>query len=295
MRSANAVAKTRTGLLAATLAMAAALAALVPSGRVQAPSSSYIVQGTDLASTAAAVRRAGGRITHELGIINAVGAEMTAEAVERLRARPGLHVYGDRALRTSSVSPGSWTVRDDFSAASYANSNGTQAWAGSWVEAGDDGKANGGSVLISGGLLSLKSASRSLARPADLAGASAATLSFAYRREGFASSAEYVVAEMSMDGGVTWTEVWRSAGPGKDSALVNASVNVTAFASASARLRFRTSAGMLSKRLFLDNVQIAFTVPADPPAVQRPRRVPAGLLRGQQRDPPLVPGLVRVG
>ncbi len=174
-------------------------------------------------------------------------------------------MYGDRALRTSGASPGSWTARDQFSTASYSNSDGTQAWAGSWVEAGDDGKANGGSVVISGGLLSLKSANRSLARPADLAGASSATLSFAYRREGFASSAESVVAEMSQDGGATWLEVWRIAGPGKDSALVNASVNVAAFASANARLRFRTSAGMAGKRLFLDNVQISFDVPAEPP------------------------------
>ena len=66
-----------------------------------------------MAMAAAAVRQVGGEITHELGIINAVGAEMTAEAVERLSAQRSLRVYGDRALRTSSASPGSWTVRDD--------------------------------------------------------------------------------------------------------------------------------------------------------------------------------------
>jgi serine protease AprX len=45
---------------------------------VQAPTNSFIVQGTDLATVSAAVQAVGGKVTHKLGIIDAVAAELTA-------------------------------------------------------------------------------------------------------------------------------------------------------------------------------------------------------------------------
>ena len=48
---------------------------------------SVLVQGPDLETVAAAVRAVGGEITHELAIINAVGAKLTARQLRRLDSR----------------------------------------------------------------------------------------------------------------------------------------------------------------------------------------------------------------
>src|SRR5262245_57680874 len=56
-----------------------------------------IVQGKDLSSAAAAVRRVGGTITHELPIIDAVGARLTRGQANRLAASPAVRrLYADR-------------------------------------------------------------------------------------------------------------------------------------------------------------------------------------------------------
>ena len=65
---------------------------------------SYIVQGTNPTMAADAVRSVGGEITHELGVIRAVGARLTPSQTEQLKEL-GLKVHENRSLRTSSVAP----------------------------------------------------------------------------------------------------------------------------------------------------------------------------------------------
>jgi hypothetical protein len=250
------------GLLAGA---AVATALLTGGGRLREAEVAVIVQGRDLAAAAAAVRSAGGTVTHELGIIGAVGARLAPARLARLETRPDLRVYPDRPVRSAQAPEGSWTLRDQFGTVSFGNNDGTRAWAAAWTETGDDNRANSGNVLVSGGLLSLKRGSRGWARPADLAGASSATLTFSYRRDSLASTADYVMVQVSSDGGATWAEVFRIAGPGKDSALVGKSVDVTAHAAAGSVLRFFTSPNMGDKRVFVDNVQVAWVVPPPPP------------------------------
>ena len=60
-----------------------------------------IIQGADLAAARAAVEAVGGAITHELGIIDAVGARLTPAQVETLRSTPGVRLYGNGAARVS--------------------------------------------------------------------------------------------------------------------------------------------------------------------------------------------------
>jgi len=56
-----------------------------------------IVQGADMASVMAAVRAVGGEVTHELGVINAVGARLTPGQVDRLEAvDTSLRLHADR-------------------------------------------------------------------------------------------------------------------------------------------------------------------------------------------------------
>ena len=80
----------------------------VAAGVLFAPSQpeprSVIVQGDNLTAVAGAVRAVGGAITHELDIIDAVGARLTAHQLETLRARsPGLRIFGNSEVLTSGA------------------------------------------------------------------------------------------------------------------------------------------------------------------------------------------------
>ena len=87
-------------LLSATLLVLIACASTPPAQEQQA---SYIVQGKDLTTVTNAVRSVGGEITHELGIIRAVGAELTPSQVERLRAMDGLSIHDNSTIETASL------------------------------------------------------------------------------------------------------------------------------------------------------------------------------------------------
>ncbi|MEW5989690.1 MAG: DNRLRE domain-containing protein, partial [Chloroflexota bacterium] len=63
------------------------------------PATSFIVQGRDLTTVANLVRGVGGTVTHELGIINAVGAQLSADQQARLARDPRVsHVFPDRQV-----------------------------------------------------------------------------------------------------------------------------------------------------------------------------------------------------
>jgi hypothetical protein len=66
------------------------------------PAIAVMVQGTDLATVIDAVRAVGGEITHELGIINAVGAQLTQTQIDRLETGPEkLRIHADRIAEVS--------------------------------------------------------------------------------------------------------------------------------------------------------------------------------------------------
>ena len=66
------------------------------------PTTSVLVQGSNVSSVAAAVRAVGGEVTHELGIINAVGAQLTQDQIRRLETSDD--TLRIRANRTTTVS-----------------------------------------------------------------------------------------------------------------------------------------------------------------------------------------------
>jgi hypothetical protein len=66
---------------------------------------SVIVQGPDLATAKAAVLDVGGEVTHELGIINAVGAQLTAEQRKAIEAGGDFRVRSDSKVQTNPVEP----------------------------------------------------------------------------------------------------------------------------------------------------------------------------------------------
>ena len=69
-------------------ALAAGLCMILAPMELDSEATSAIVQGPDLTRARAAVLAVGGTVTHELGIINAVGAVLTPDQRRTLRAAP---------------------------------------------------------------------------------------------------------------------------------------------------------------------------------------------------------------
>ena len=80
---------------------------------VSVETQAYIVQGTDLAAATAAVRATGGAITHELGIIRAVGARLTLAQRDDLRSRAAVRLYDDWRVETANKPTGTDDAADD--------------------------------------------------------------------------------------------------------------------------------------------------------------------------------------
>ncbi len=84
------------------VAVAMIVLTLATSDAERMTSASVIVQGTDMASAAQAVRQIGGEVTRELGIINAVGAELTAEQ-RRALIEDAFRVIADRGVSVAGA------------------------------------------------------------------------------------------------------------------------------------------------------------------------------------------------
>jgi serine protease AprX len=89
--------------LAACQGMTAASTQRSPQQASAAPSaqaSSYIVQAASVDAARAAVNAAGGTVTHELGIIDAVSAELTTQQIQALKTISGVQAFADVPVKT---------------------------------------------------------------------------------------------------------------------------------------------------------------------------------------------------
>jgi serine protease AprX len=218
---------------------------------------SVIAQKADKTDTAEKlVASLGGLITKDLHIINAFAAELTAQAAVALSQSNAVRwVSLDAPVRRSATFND--TVADFFNQRSYANNDGTQPWAGNWVEIGDDNKPDKGKVKIDKNQLRMESQNRGIQRSLDLTNATAAVLSFEVRRESMDRVLEYVSLGVSTDGGATWQELTRFAGPANDPALTPVSFDLAAFLPAEVTLRFMTSPDNGGK-LWVDNLVVDY-------------------------------------
>ena len=116
----------------------------------------------------------------------------------------------------------------------------------------------------------------------DLGGAATAALALDYRREGYASSSEFVSIQASRDGGATFPELGRIAGPGSDSSMVRRSYDLAGFAAVNTVLRFVTSSQTSAKKVFLDAV--GFLQGSAPPPPTPTPTPPAPTLNRTLRD-----------
>ena len=147
------------------------------------------------------------------------------------------------------------TWLDNFSAASYANNNGSVNWSGNWIETNDDGSANSGEIDITGGELRIQDnggGASTIEREASLSGASA-TLSFNFRTQNV-EAGDQMRVEVSSNGGGSWTTLETFTG---SFAASTRSYNISAFIATNTRVRFIEINGYSGSDSFLvDNFQI---------------------------------------
>ncbi len=80
--------------------------------RESAPSSSsYLIQGQSTAQAAQAVEAVGGEVTHRLGIIRTVAAQLNSQQRAQLAQRAGLRLYANSPVVSASALPAAQTHR----------------------------------------------------------------------------------------------------------------------------------------------------------------------------------------
>ncbi|MGA7992943.1 MAG: hypothetical protein WCC53_16025, partial [Thermoanaerobaculia bacterium] len=85
---------TRGRYLSVGAALLIALSIGLAAHRFSSPgATSAIVQSTSATEAEALVKSVGGTVTHELGIINAVGAQLTPSQLAAVKSSPGVRIY----------------------------------------------------------------------------------------------------------------------------------------------------------------------------------------------------------
>lgn len=217
------------------------------------------------------------------------------------------------------------TYVDDFRTQVYNGSYGSVNWASApWVEtdAGGGGATGGqvqvrpagsGTPEIDRATLRVFGVNNSIYRPADLSGADFAVLTYDWRRIGLDSNSEFIAVDVSSNGGGSWTEIARYRGvttDTTDAAYSSAGHDISAFATANFRLRFRANTGSLAtgEGVHFDNVRISFldstapTYPGGAPVDLVPAIAGYSLFPGQTMqitmqvvvDNPVAPGIVDI-
>ena len=230
------------------------------------------VTGADTANGTWWYSTTGGSTWNALGAVSDAGARLlAADANTRIYFQPNPDFNGiSPALTfrawdqtagsnggTADTTSATSSVRDDFTAVSYANNDGTASWSTSWVDA--DGNPAAGNVRVTGGELVLSTflGTESVYRQVDLSAASGASLSFSYDNQlGLLGT---VSLQASNDGGATYTKLatFSSANPGSGTYTAD----LSAYLAQDTRIRFDMSGLLLGGSFHVDNVEIAYTSP----------------------------------
>ena len=223
---------------------------------------SYIVEALTTDIAAKAVLVAGGEVTSRLNIIDAVEANLTdAEHALVLKTAGIKQITSNDVVSTQAAA----MVRDSFETGSFSNNDGSHRWWGDWVEQNDNNSPYDGKISIGwtdrAGKRLVFTGSASIYRKAATPSSSpAVTLKFKSLRAGL-KAGEYVAVQASGNGGTTWTELGRIAGPANDAAFVNQSYNITAYRGRDTAVRFVSSMnGAFGTDNFdIDDVEIDYT------------------------------------
>ncbi len=237
-------------------------------------------------SVEAQVDGLGGRVLKDLPFINAFTAQLPASAISALAQTSGVrYISIDSAMLSTSTQPtasaggtyrdlsaasmviNSQAMRDEFNTVAFNNNNGNQNWAGAWIE--NDTEAGGagptvGQVRIVNGQLRLDDTpdtygQPSIARQANLANVTSATLSFDFQTAAGVDYDDAVRVEISGDGGNSYTTLETFTGI-VGSSMGARSYNILPYATMNTTVRFQVTNkyGASDEFFFVDNVQIAY-------------------------------------
>ncbi len=162
------------------------------------------------------------------------------------------------------------TVRDNFEDREWDNNDGTVNWSGDWIEVDGDepppSPRDGNVRIRGGGELELDDrpdtgGEPSVARQANLAGATVATLRFDYETRNNLETSDSVVVEISPDGGTSWTTLEDFTGI-VDEDSGSRAYNIAAYATATTQVRIRVNNGYGGggERFRLEYIEIDYQV-----------------------------------
>jgi len=160
------------------------------------------------------------------------------------------------------------TFRDNFTAVSYANQDGSLTWSSDWNEVADDGTPSGGEIRVNSDSLRFRGGlqpatalgSRYIEREADLSSFTSATLSFDYRETGNWEAIDRFEIYASADAGANWS-LLQSFSDDQTNSFQPFSVDITAYIASNTRIAFVIKSDNGGEVFYVDNVQIEACVP----------------------------------
>jgi uncharacterized repeat protein (TIGR01451 family) len=162
------------------------------------------------------------------------------------------------------------TYLDQFTTASYSNSNGTLSWSSNWIEGDQESVINPGNdptsgyILITGGQLRFHQTAvynpYSISRAANLTGATSATLTCAITPNLYLEEDDTLTVAVSPNGGSTWVDLETIHGNVTGTHYIDE--DISDYANANTQIRFSANnilGGFNAEYMYVDNVQVAFT------------------------------------
>jgi serine protease AprX len=231
---------------------------------------------------AARIVELGGTIRRSLPLINALAVTLPAQAlptVAQLSTVRSISLDGQLYKSNTLADEDHVTLReefnDEFVAPAASDWSGLGTWSGQpWQELGEsDGSASGDVVVTNffGGTLHglrLQNSQRGLVGVVPLTKATAATLTYAYRRKDFDDAADYVTVALSTDNGLSWTTLEQLSGPATDNKIEVTQLDLTPYVVAGVEgltVRFLTSTAFdATDKFYVDFVQVEYAPIAEP-------------------------------
>jgi len=226
---------------------------------IQALSNAHIVLSPKKETTV-------GGVSFEPGDL--VDYDPVADSAELIFDGSELFTVPDEKLMSVHIGPGSGMLAcigyfsDEFNAISFSGDDGALNWVADWLEIGESDGANAGEIRVlndeSNYQLRTERDDNGVDREADLSGATSATLTYDFRRQGLDDANDYTSVEVSANGAVgPWAELTRHQGSGTDGSYQTTSHDISAYISSNTRIRFMTSTNMGNDDIvWFDNIEI---------------------------------------
>ena len=158
---------------------------------------------------------------------------------------------------------------DGVDAVSYAGDLGAQSWTNTWQESGDDGLVNNGDLQAlsnqTDNRLRVQNSNRSLTRELNLSAYSSGFVSYFYRRNSLENSGEILFANISNNGGSTFSALRQFDGIANngDAEYVYQRHDISTFLAANSQLQFASNGSVSNAdRVYFDQIMVFATPPA---------------------------------